>query len=76
MPNVIEDNKMSFNAITYEINDTLSKQMKKEDWDLLSNNQDEFLKKYYIGDIKVINNRFTLVNENNVWKVDEFILPF
>ena len=61
MPNVIEENKISFNAITYEVDYASSERMKQEDWDLLNNNPDEFLKKYLTWYVKVVNNRFTLI---------------
>jgi hypothetical protein len=41
-----------------------------------NDNPDEFLKKYFTWYVKVINNRFTLIDETGTWKVDQFILPF
>lgn len=76
MPNIIDENKMIFNAISYSLSEIGEKKMTQEKWNLMGTSPDEFLKSVYSSDINIENDKFVLTNENGTWKVDEFVLPF
>lgn len=76
MPNIIDENKMIFNAISYSLSEIGEKKMTQEKWNLMETSPDEFLKSVYSSDINIENDKFVLTNENGTWKVDEFVLPF